>query len=78
MNRMEAYRLLTCHLRRLAGEFPAAFDAEVSHVGTDGCLYAMTFEIEHSHARRYLKGTIHNNNSAKFELVEERVSLPIS
>ena len=79
MDRVEAYRLLTQRMERLEAE--AASDAlsddfslseEVSGEA-EGVLYTIDLRIERdANGSRMLLGSVHDNNNAKFSLLEER------
>ncbi|MGR3515273.1 MAG: hypothetical protein ACU0GG_21120 [Paracoccaceae bacterium] len=82
MDRIEAYRLLTREMELLEAKAASSAlhdDYSVSkELGgeVDGVLYTIDLRVERdTNGSRTLFGSIHDNNSAKFSMLEERKSL---
>ena len=82
MDRVEAYALLSERLAQMGSkdsleELPDSFSLSEDVSGSiDGMLYTIDMRVERdNNGVRILLGSIHDNNPAKFSLLEERKSL---
>ena len=75
MDRREAYRILSAELAKVASSIrsgsPTNTSIELTANGRSGTLYTMRIRVE----EQKLLGSIHSNNSQKFELLEEAIEL---
>ena len=77
MDKKTAYSLLTKELNKLSAFSPKALKEKLSSPkeillsGEDGKEYVAGFEINEN----FLVGKIHDRNSFKFEILEERVKI---
>lgn len=73
MNRTEAYEILVSRLREHSASAIELKDAPAKevHRGDSGTLYEVDFRIEDD----FLKASIHDHNTQKFELLEEAIEL---
>lgn len=71
MNRQIAYRLLSTRLQILASQELRQLDQDEFVTGSDGRCYVMSFSVVGSK----LHGQISDQNTAKFELLEEVIDI---
>tara|TARA_R110000868_G_scaffold273797_1_gene533010 strand:- start:54 stop:308 length:255 start_codon:yes stop_codon:yes gene_type:complete len=82
MDRVEAYSILNSELNLFSGysleelEIMEGEEIETEITTNEGTMYSLSFKVEKSQNRVIsVKGSIHDNNSFKFELLEESLTL---